>query len=167
MNECREEEINTSPPEMGTRKCLPLLPPLLVQKAWILTQARWFFGAWVHHPLGLLTFWIKSLFLASTTHLLIVGLFGSEHYQLRLSNTSVPTPRWLISKAGWCQLANLLIGHFVLCVTSALWGVSVHNSEFFTPYDHTHRSIHLYLPDFLMPSLLITLFRILIKSQVM
>ena len=142
MNDCREEEINTSPPEEPGSAWLYSLP-FCTKRAWILTLVRWFFGARVHHPLGLLTFWIKSLFLASTTHLLIVGLFGSEHYQLRLNNTSVQTPRWLIYKAGWCQLANLLIGRFVLCVTSALWWVSVHNSEFCTHHNHTHRSVYM------------------------
>ena len=147
MNDYREEEINTSPLEAdGNQEVLDCTPsPSGTKRAWILTQVRWFFGAQVHHPLGWLTFWIKSLFLASTTHLLIVGLFGSEHYQLRPSSIiSMPIPRWLMSKAGWCQLANLL-SNWLFCSSCdrALWWVSVHNSEFFTPHDHTHRSVYL------------------------
>ena len=44
------------------------LSPFSKKEAWILTWASWFFGTLVHHLLSLLAFWIKSLFLAATTH---------------------------------------------------------------------------------------------------
>ena len=45
--------------------------PFSIKEAWILTQVRWFFGILIHHLLGLLAFWIKSLFLVPTTCLLL------------------------------------------------------------------------------------------------
>ena len=61
-----------------TKKCLTLLSlffffflSINVKEAWILTQARWFFGTRAHHLLGLLAFRIKSLFLAPTAPLSI------------------------------------------------------------------------------------------------
>ena len=43
--------------------------PFSIRETWILTQARWFSGAWVHHLLCQLTFSIKSLFLFPTSRL--------------------------------------------------------------------------------------------------
>ena len=43
--------------------------PFSIKEAWILTQARWFFGTWVHHLLCQLAFCIKSLFLFPTSRL--------------------------------------------------------------------------------------------------
>ena len=86
VNDCREEEINTSLPEAdGKQEMFDFTrSPFSIKEDWILTQARWFFGTRVHHLLGLLAFWIKSLFLAPTTCALITG---SQEYELRLSNT--------------------------------------------------------------------------------
>ena len=42
--------------------------PFRIKEVWILTQARWFFGTLVHQPLGLLAFWIKSIFLPLPPH---------------------------------------------------------------------------------------------------
>ena len=88
VNDCREEEINTSPPEAdGSQDVFDFTPsPFSIKGVWILTQARWFFGPWVHRLLSLLAFRIKSLFLASTTRLLISGLSCGKQYKLRLSN---------------------------------------------------------------------------------
>ena len=59
---------------METRKCLTLFSPLLVEKEpEYLTHARCFFGTRVHHPCGVLTFWIKSPFLVPTAGLSIIG----------------------------------------------------------------------------------------------
>ena len=43
--------------------------PFSIRETWILTQARWFSGGWVHHLLCQLTFSIKSLFLFPTSRL--------------------------------------------------------------------------------------------------
>ena len=70
--------------------------PFSIKEAWILTQVRWFSGAWVHHLLGLLAFWIKSLFLAPAPRLSFIGLLCGEQYKLGLSNknTEVGEALW-------------------------------------------------------------------------
>ena len=62
-----------SDPWPGNSICRRAAKKIKEEEAWILTWARWFFGIWVHHLLGLPTFGIKSLFLAATTHLSIYG----------------------------------------------------------------------------------------------
>ena len=47
------------------------LSPFTIKEAWILTQVKWFFWILMNHFLDLLTFWIKSLFLAPTLCLFI------------------------------------------------------------------------------------------------
>ena len=70
---CKGGGNKLSPPQAdGSQQVFDFAPsPLSIKGAWILTQARWFFGTWVLHLLGLLAFPIKSLFLVSATHLSI------------------------------------------------------------------------------------------------
>ena len=50
------------------------IPPLFsIKKVYIITGGRWFSRTLVCHLFCLLAFWIKSLFLVPTTHLLIYG----------------------------------------------------------------------------------------------
>ena len=76
VNDCRQGEINTFPPEADQNQgILGFTPsPFSIKEVWILSQPKWFFGTQVHHLLGLLAFWIKSLFLALAIHLDFIGL---------------------------------------------------------------------------------------------
>ena len=73
VNDCKKEEMNTSPPEAERhQKMFDFTPsPFGVKEAWTLTWGRWVFGTLAHHPLGLLAFRIKSLPLAPLTRLSI------------------------------------------------------------------------------------------------
>ena len=81
VNDCRKEEINTSPLEADkNQEMFDFIPSLIsIKEAWILTQARWFFGTLVHHLLSLLAFQIK--FLAATIHPLIH--WSTVHWAVR------------------------------------------------------------------------------------
>ena len=71
MNDCREEEINTSPLESDrNQEMFDFTPsPFSVKEDWILTRARWSFGG-MSPP----SFWF--------------GLLCGEQYELRLSNSA-------------------------------------------------------------------------------
>ena len=86
VNGCRKEEINTSPPESDQKQEMFdfTLFPFNIKEAWILIQGRWFFGTLVHHLLGLLAFWIKSLPQQLISQ--FIGLLCCEQYKLGLGN---------------------------------------------------------------------------------
>lgn len=60
-----------------------------IKETWVLTSVTWIFGTLVHHLLDLLAFQVKSLFLASTSHLSLYCLSCSKQFKLRLSNISL------------------------------------------------------------------------------
>lgn len=54
MNDCREKETNTSPPEVDKdQEMFDFTSLFSIKEASNLTQAKWFFGAGVCHLLGL------------------------------------------------------------------------------------------------------------------
>ena len=73
--------MNTSPLEADwNQEMFGFTPsPISIKEASILTQARWFFGTWVHHLIVLLAFWIKLLFLAPTICFSIYWFLVWEH----------------------------------------------------------------------------------------
>lgn len=88
LNDRRKEEIYTSPLETDwNQEMLDFAPsPFTIKQAWILTQARWFFGTQVHYLLGLPSFQIKFLFLAQTLISCFIGLSCNEQYDFKLGN---------------------------------------------------------------------------------
>ena len=100
-NSCRKEEINTP-------KIQDFNPfTYSIKETWILTRRRWFFGTLVYHLLGLLDFWIKSLFLALTSHLSIY---------------------WLVQCVGqaWMRLHDVKLTWFVLHTTKSYASMDTH-----------------------------------------
>ena len=98
VNGSKKEEINTVPPwgwpfqDIFARLMSFLLylltsPSFSIKETRIQTQSRCFFGTLGHHLLLLLTFQIKSIFLASTTHLLI-NLVGRAASSMSLDSVA-------------------------------------------------------------------------------
>ena len=130
MNDYRKEEINSSPLEAdGNQETFDFTPsPFSIKEAGTLTQARWFFGTQFHHLLGLLTFWMKSLFLTPTTHLSIYWPAG-EQYELGLGNnmskkwTDIVVSHWKlgdVSYSCWPFWTNTFLSTILLQPTVAL-----------------------------------------------
>ena len=63
-------------------------PPLLcpIKETGIQILISWYFRALTHPILGCLAFWIKLLFLASTSHLPVIGLLCGKDTKLGFSN---------------------------------------------------------------------------------
>ena len=111
---------------METRKCLTLFSPLLVEKEpEYLTHARCFFGMRVHHPCGVLTFWIKSPFLVPTAGLSITG--QSHANRTSLDSVTFQKPHTVHHDLGFSMVPLFFFHSFslsllsVLCSPSSLW----------------------------------------------
>ena len=91
VNDCRKEEINTSPPEADwNQERFDFTPsPFSIKEAWILTQARWLFGTQVHHLLSLLAFKLSHYFLSQQLVSQFIGLLCGKQYELGLSNINI------------------------------------------------------------------------------
>ena len=130
VNGCRKEEINTSAfilQDKGLFISLPYLLSLSIKENGIQTPIRFFF-AYSSHLLHLPAFWTKSLFLASTSSLLIHCLSCCKRSELGLSNrrkgawhvhNHLPRPFELVLGIGW---EGMLIG-FQIKTRSACWVV--------------------------------------------
>ena len=79
---------------IGTRKCLTLLPFLLVQKE---PQARWFFRG--KPPSWFAGFLNKVAISCLNNPPRFTGLSCSEQYEIGLGNTATPLTMWLLCEA--------------------------------------------------------------------
>ena len=87
MNDCREEEINTSLLEADwNQEMLDFTPsPFSIKEAWVLTQAKWFLGMIL--PSSWSAGFPNKVPIPCPNNLSpFIGLSGSEQYKLGLGN---------------------------------------------------------------------------------
>ena len=117
-----QKEINTSPPRCWPNqeifyKTMALLlyfltssPICLIKETSIQTPVRWYSRSLVHYLLRHPAFRNKSLFLASTPHLQIIGLLCAQQTELGLSNNADSTVVHLLSllwNTRWISIWNI------------------------------------------------------------
>ena len=127
------------------------ISPFSIKETWLPTHRGWVFGTLIHHLLGLQSFWIKFLFLAPTTQLLLnyqlvvqgerawtqLHVAGStlsppsqRHWRRGAMITGSARPRWVLPPR-WealtprrlSQQGNLSINHTHSVSSGRLWDI--------------------------------------------
>ena len=125
-----QKEINKSPPRCWPNQeifyktygpffllyFLTSSPICLIKETSIQTPIRWYSRSLVHYLLRRPAFRNKSLFLASTPHLQIIGLLCGQQTELGLSNNVDTTVVHLLSllwNTCWISIWNVCVTFFM------------------------------------------------------